>query len=95
MPNPGPASVILHPLWQKPIELPVKYEHGNHGGGDGRMLNVLFGPTEGEEVEAGDASKQQSTERDGALALAVGLLANESFKDGKFHDVSELEFEFI
>ena len=31
-------------------------------------------------------------EQDGALALAVGLLANESFKTGRFHHVTELAF---
>lgn len=92
MPNPGEATVKLHKLWQKPEILPIKYEHGAHGGGDIRMLSVLFGALPGESVDTGDASKQGATEKDGAMALAVGLLANESFKDGQFHHVSELGF---
>ena len=92
LPNPGEATVKLHRLWEKPEFLPIKLEHGQHGGGDRRMLNVLFGPLPGETVDTGDASKQGATERDGAMALAVGLLANESFKSGRFHHVSELQW---
>ncbi|KAF8069956.1 hypothetical protein FPV67DRAFT_1374706, partial [Lyophyllum atratum] len=53
-------------------------------------LNVLFGPTPGREPESGDASKQGATEKDGALALAVGLMANESFKTGEFVQLESL-----
>lgn len=89
--NPGPATVKLHKLWQKPEELPVAYEHGEHGGGDRRMLSVLFGAQPGEEVDTGDASKQSANERDGAMALAIGLMANESFRTGKFVHIQELK----
>lgn len=90
LPNPGAASVRLHRLWQKPEDLPVVYEHGEHGGGDRRMLSVLFGAQPGESVDTGDASKQGANERDGALALAVGLMANESFRTGKFVRIEDL-----
>ncbi|EEB97659.1 hypothetical protein MPER_02980 [Moniliophthora perniciosa FA553] len=56
------------------------------------MLNVLFGPLKGESLDTGDASKQSADERDGAKALAVGLAANESFKTGKFVEISSLGF---
>ena len=92
LPNPGEATVKLHRLWQKPELLPIKMEHGEHGGGDRRMLSVLFGPLPGETVDTGDASKQSASERDGAMALAVGLLANESFKTGQFRSIQELAF---
>lgn len=90
LPNAGHASVKVHKLWQKPEEIPVEYEHGDHGGGDRRMLSVLFGPQPGEQIDTGDASKQGANERDGAMALAVGLMANESFRTGKFVDFREL-----
>ncbi|TCD62053.1 hypothetical protein EIP91_007529 [Steccherinum ochraceum] len=90
MPNPGDATIKVHRLWQKPEFIPVVMEHEAHGGGDRRMLSVLFGPLPGEQVDTGDASKQTANERDGALALAVGLLANESFKTGQFHHVKDL-----
>ncbi|KAF7376364.1 putative oxidoreductase YteT [Mycena sanguinolenta] len=90
LPNPGDATVTLHKLWEKPQVLPIKYEHAGHGGGDARMLSVLFGPPPGEQAETGDASKQGANERDGAMALAVGLMANESFKTGKFVELKSL-----
>lgn len=89
-PNAGEASVVLHRLWQKPETLPIKYEHGQHGGGDIRMLSNLFGPLPGGTADTGDASKQGANERDGAMALAVGLMANESFKTGKFVELKSL-----
>jgi hypothetical protein len=57
------------------------------------MLNILFGPRPGESVETGDASKQAATERDGTMALAVGLAANESFVTGKFVKIADLALE--
>ncbi|KAF7321796.1 putative oxidoreductase YteT [Mycena kentingensis (nom. inval.)] len=90
LPNAGDATLMLQRLWEKPEYLPVVYDHAGHGGGDKRMLSVLFGPLPGEAAETGDASKQSANERDGAMALAVGLLANESFKTGKFLSVKDL-----
>ncbi|EPQ51785.1 oxidoreductase [Gloeophyllum trabeum ATCC 11539] len=90
LPNAGGATVKLHKLWQKPVLLPVQVEHGEHGGGDRRMLSVLFGPQPGEEVDTGDASKQGANERDGAMALAVGLMANESFRTNQFVHIKSL-----
>ena len=52
---------------------------------DGRYL--------GKEVDKGDASKQKAGVRDGTMALAVGLAANESFKTGRFVKISELNLE--
>jgi len=57
------------------------------------MLNILFGPRPGEAVETGDASKQAATERDGTMALAIGLAANESFATGKFVKIVDLVLE--
>ena len=89
-PHVGPSRVSLHPLWEPSRDIPIVVEHGSHGGGDTRMLNILFGPRPGEAIETGDASKQAATERDGTLALAVGLAANESFITGKFVKISDL-----
>ncbi|KAI0088397.1 NAD(P)-binding protein [Irpex rosettiformis] len=93
LPNPGEATIKVQNLWKRSELIPVKYEHGEHGGGDRRMLSVLFGPLPGEQADTGDASKQSANERDGALALAVGLLANESFKSGTFEHVKNLGFQ--
>lgn len=91
LPHAGDVTVTLQKLWQKPERLPVVVDHGSHGGGDKRMLNTLFGPLPGEQAETGDASKQGANERDGAMALAVGILANESFVTGKVVDFSDLK----
>jgi len=90
LPHSGGVKVRVQRLWQKPEDIPVVFDHAGHGGGDARMLSVLFGPLPGQEPERGDASKQGANERDGAMALAVGLLANESFKTGKFCSVEDL-----
>ncbi|EJD48688.1 NAD(P)-binding protein [Auricularia subglabra TFB-10046 SS5] len=90
LPHAGPARVTLQKLWQKPQQLPVEYDHEGHGGGDARMLSVLFGPLPGAQPEQGDAAQQGANERDGAMALAVGLLANESFKSGQFATLASL-----
>jgi hypothetical protein len=92
-PHVGPSRVSLHPLWEPSRALPLVVEHGSHGGGDTRMLNVLFGPRPGEAVDTGDASRQAATERDGTLALAVGLAANKSFGSGRVVKVAELALE--
>ncbi|KAF8869060.1 oxidoreductase [Infundibulicybe gibba] len=94
LPHIGDVKVTLQKLWEKPVQLPVEVDHGSHGGGDERMFNVLFGPLPGQSEEVGDASKQSANEQDGAMALAVGLLANESFRTGKFLDVKSLQLPF-
>jgi predicted dehydrogenase len=74
-------------------------DHGGHGGGDERMLTALYGPADsrGEsESEPGSGSargapggaarpsaSQRASQRDGALALAVGAAANECFLTGQ------------
>ncbi|GAA3354760.1 hypothetical protein GCM10017744_014560 [Streptomyces antimycoticus] len=91
---------MLRPLWEPPreVELPA-FDHAGHGGGDERMLEVLYGPvdpaaatgtaaeastaTGTAAVDASDASHRRATEEDGALALVTGLAANQSFVSGK------------
>lgn len=58
--------------------------HEAHGGGDPRMLDALFGPADpGAAADTGAAAHRTATERDGALALAVGLAANRCFETGR------------
>ncbi|MEU8569364.1 Gfo/Idh/MocA family oxidoreductase [Streptomyces pathocidini] len=82
--NAGGPRILLRPLWEAPREVAVaSYDHAGHGGGDERMLNSLFGPVDpSTPVDTGDAAQQRATEADGALALATGLAANESFTTG-------------
>lgn len=92
-PHPGPISLKVQRLWEEAHEIPIEASHGDHGGGDTRMLNVLFGAAPGEEAESGFASRQGATQVDGTRALAVGLSANRALETGKMVSVAELELE--
>jgi predicted dehydrogenase len=91
MANAGGATIRVRRLWEPPADVPVVMDHGGHGGGDERMLTALYGPADlsGEpesgrhEAESGDPARQRANQRDGALALAVGAAANESFLTGQ------------
>ncbi|NNN30085.1 Gfo/Idh/MocA family oxidoreductase [Streptomyces sp. S3(2020)] len=78
----GGARLVLRPLWEPPVEVPLVTAHEAHGGGDPRMLDALFGPVE-PGTGAGAGTHPTATERDGALALAVGLAANRCFGTGR------------
>jgi len=60
------------------------------GGGDDAMLDQIFGPRPGKEGSATAVARLSANEVDGALAMAVGLAANESFKTGKLVHVKDL-----
>ncbi|WP_405608543.1 Gfo/Idh/MocA family protein [Streptomyces sp. NBC_00076] len=81
--NAGGARLTLRPLWRPPVDVPLVTAHEAHGGGDPRMLDALFGPVgPGQPADAGARTHPTATERDGALALAVGLAANQCFESG-------------
>jgi len=91
MANAGGATIRVRELWKPPAEVPVIVDHGGHGGGDQRMLTALYGPADpGGEPESGDAARQRANQRDGALALAVGAAANESFLTGQPTRIADL-----
>ncbi|MEU0072780.1 Gfo/Idh/MocA family oxidoreductase [Streptomyces sp. NPDC006332] len=79
----GGARLTLRPLWRPPVDVPLVTAHEAHGGGDPRMLDALFGPVgSGQPADTGAETHPTATERDGALALAVGLAANQCFESG-------------
>nr|WP_225097643.1 hypothetical protein [Streptomyces sp. CoH27] len=100
----GGVRLTLRPLWQPPADIPLRTAHEAHGGGDPRMLDALFGPVDaagpgpgprpvygvGPGPVAGTGTAPTATERDGALALAVGLAANRAFETGRPVGVREL-----
>ncbi|MCF1592784.1 Gfo/Idh/MocA family protein [Streptomyces muensis] len=96
----GGARLTLRPLWRPPVDVPLVTAHEAHGGGDPRMLDALFGPVgptrpAGSGATSGTAAHPRhphptATERDGALALAVGLAANRCFETGQPVGVREL-----
>lgn len=75
-------SPLIHPL------------HGDKliriGGGDNAMLDQIFGARPGQSEATTAVSRLSANEVDGALAMAVGLAANESFKTGKLVKIDEL-----
>jgi predicted dehydrogenase len=71
----GWTRLLLRPLWEPPVEIPLPLERAGHGGADRRMLAVLLG---GES----DPMRRMATQRDGALSLLTGLAANRSFETG-------------
>ncbi|MBT2419427.1 Gfo/Idh/MocA family oxidoreductase [Streptomyces sp. ISL-22] len=87
----GGARLTLRLLWRPPVDIPLVTAHEAHGGGDPRMLDALFGPV-GPATPAGSPTTAHptATERDGALALAVGLAANRCFETGRPVAVLEL-----
>ncbi|GAA3547562.1 Gfo/Idh/MocA family protein [Streptomyces osmaniensis] len=87
----GGARLTLRPLWRAPLDIPLVTAHEAHGGGDPRMLDALFGPVDGTRpADAAAVTHPTATERDGALALAVGLAANPCFETGLPVAVAEL-----
>jgi predicted dehydrogenase len=88
----GGARLTLRPLWRPPVDIPVDDAgHEAHGGGDPRMLDALFGPVaSGRPADPGESGHPTATERDGALALAVGVAANRCFETGRPVRVREL-----
>jgi predicted dehydrogenase len=87
----GGARLTLRPLWRPPVDVPLEAGHEAHGGGDPRMLDALFGPVAAGRPAAPDtASHPTATERDGALALVVGVAANRCFETGRPVAVREL-----
>jgi predicted dehydrogenase len=91
MANAGGATISVRRIWEPPTTMPVDTGHGGHGGGDERMLNAIYGPVDpGGESESGDAARKSADQRDGALALAVGVAANESFRTGQPTRIADL-----
>lgn len=45
--NAGGPRLVLRPLWEPPREVALpEFDHAGHGGGDERMLDVLYGPVD-------------------------------------------------
>lgn len=88
LPNSGGAKITVQPLWGQREDVPFEVGVGGHGGGDAAMLDEVF-LKRGDKERIG-VDRLSANEVDGALAMAVGLAANESFRTGKMVDVDEL-----
>ncbi|GMK59271.1 hypothetical protein CspeluHIS016_0702860 [Cutaneotrichosporon spelunceum] len=90
LPHAGGVSLTVQKLWRPREEVKVTIGEGGHGGGDEAMLDHLFGPHPGSAAVDTPADRLSANEVDGALAMAVGLAANESFRTGKLVEIDEL-----
>ncbi|MER8225041.1 hypothetical protein ABTZ58_31605 [Streptomyces sp. NPDC094143] len=80
----GGVRLTLRPLWRPPVEVPLAVAHQAHGGGELPMLDALSGPAgPARAADTAAAAHPTATERDGALAVAVGLAANRGFETGR------------
>jgi predicted dehydrogenase len=83
-PEEGRYELTLHPFWTKPTRIDLgDYQRSGHGGGDVRMLGVLFdGDT--------DPHDRSASAQDGVNALAAGLASNASIETGRPVEVADL-----
>ncbi|OCF73166.1 oxidoreductase [Kwoniella mangroviensis CBS 8886] len=88
--NEGHNKITLQKLWGEKEDVPYVWATGGHGGGDEAMLDQIFGPIPGQEEHKSPINRLSADQNDGALAMAVGLAANESFKSGKLVQIKEL-----
>lgn len=70
-------SILLRPLFGKPVEIEVPEGSGGHGGGDPQLLNDLFGEV------TGDDPFRRASHVDGALSILTGVCANQSMRTGQ------------
>lgn len=90
LPNSGNTHITVQSLWGDRENIPFETGVGGHGGGDEAMLDQIFGPRPGHEASKTAVERLSANEIDGALAMAVGLAANESFKTGNLVKIDEL-----
>ncbi|KAK2801621.1 hypothetical protein FQN50_007682 [Emmonsiellopsis sp. PD_5] len=77
-------SILLRPLFEKPVEIEIPDSVGGHGGGDPQLLNDLFGtPTD-------DKYKRAASHVDGALSILTGIAANRSMSTGQVVRVDDI-----
>jgi predicted dehydrogenase len=69
-------QVTVHPLFDKPYEVPLPLTDGSHGGGDALILKTLFGP------KSDDLLSQSADHVDGAASVVIGFAANLSMETG-------------
>ncbi|KAL4799345.1 hypothetical protein BDV19DRAFT_401383 [Aspergillus venezuelensis] len=71
-------SILLRPMFGKPVEIDIPEGSGGHGGGDPELLNDLFG-----DVSKGDTFRRAASHVDGALSILTGICANQSIRTGQ------------
>jgi hypothetical protein len=79
-----PASIVIHPLWGRPVREDVTSGGGDHGGGDARLLHAVFVGNQDDPL--GHAADHVA----GAMSILTGIAANKSFATGLPVDVASL-----
>ncbi|KAL4943124.1 hypothetical protein BDV06DRAFT_234982 [Aspergillus oleicola] len=78
-------SILLRPMFGKPVEIEIPEGSGGHGGGDPELLNDLFG-----EGSGGDPLRRAASHVDGALSILTGICANQSIRTGQTVRVDDI-----
>ncbi|PGH19079.1 hypothetical protein AJ79_00113 [Helicocarpus griseus UAMH5409] len=77
-------TILLRPLFDKPVEIEIPDSVGGHGGGDPQLLNDIFGtPSE-------DRFKRAASHVDGAMSILTGIAANRSINTGQTVRVDDI-----
>jgi len=74
---PEEKEIRIYPLFKKPKIIKVSKAAGGHGGGDKRLLDMLF--KEG----SPDPLGHQAGSRGGAMSILIGIAGNKSIATGK------------
>ncbi|KAK1148867.1 hypothetical protein N8T08_008752 [Aspergillus melleus] len=77
-------SILLRPMFGKPVEIEVPHGSGGHGGGDPQLLNDLFGDA------PVDQWRRAATHIDGARSILTGIAANLSMQRGEIVRVNDI-----
>ncbi|KAL2417631.1 hypothetical protein ABEF95_002599 [Exophiala dermatitidis] len=77
-------SILLRPMFGKPMEVEIPSGVGGHGGGDPQLLNDIFG------TPKPDAFNRAASHIDGALSILTGIAANQSMETGQSVRVDDL-----
>lgn len=72
-----PPKLTLHQHWQKPVDIPIEEGHGDHGGGDTKLLKDLF------QGVGHDPLGRAASHSDGAKSILIGIAANRVFETGQ------------
>ncbi|GAA4439910.1 Gfo/Idh/MocA family protein [Phytohabitans houttuyneae] len=82
--RPRGSRLLLQRHWEAAQEVPIPVGRGEHGGGDGMLLDDVFhGPGD-------DPLRRAAGFADGAASVLVGIAGNESLRTGQAVRVEEL-----
>lgn len=81
---PDVQEIRIYPIFKKPKIIKVPKAKGGHGGGDVRLLDILF------KKGIPDPLGHQAGSRGGAMSILIGVAGNKSIKTGSSIKIKEL-----